>query len=509
VIFFSTSSAEPIESKVEKVTVFQRMAEVSRIATFSYKSGNQVIVLNKLSSFVDPNSIKVVGKGDFMILNVSFRQNYLEGTDLSNELKQLKTQIEQLEDEIRGLEINEEVLKQEQDLLDQNKSFKGNQGLSVQELNAMSTFFKERYTAILNGLHRLGHEKKQLTDSLEVLQKQFNDRTENFRKTSGEVTIEIAGLKDGTGQIKMNYLVGQVRWGVEYDIRSDGFEKDFKLFTKAQVIQNTGENWRDVELILSTGNPGISVSKPELYKWHLDLKNPGMYRKSQGVTADFEVAVMSEEASTLEEVVTTTAKTLNLEYQLDVPYSLVSGSKPLILTLREDSFEANYAYYTVPKLSEKVYLMGIIKTPDQLKLPGQANVFFEGGLVGKTYLNPETVKEEMKISLGISQDLQVDRERITDYTSKKVLGGRVTEEYAFRTTLYNKTNRKVSVVIEDQLPISRNKEIDVTPVSLSNAKVDPLTQKLEWTIDLDAGMSREVDFRFDVSYPKDQVVSGL
>ena len=72
-------------------------------------------------------------------------------------------------------------------------------------------------------------------------------------------------------EFEISYLVNNASRVPVYDIRVQDISKPIKLGYTAKVRQNTGIDWDDVKIILSSRNPYFSQNKPELNTWFIDF----------------------------------------------------------------------------------------------------------------------------------------------------------------------------------------------------------------------------------------------
>jgi hypothetical protein len=93
--------------------------------------------------------------------------------------------------------------------------------------------------------------------------------------------VVVNAEKSTSGKIEISYIINNASWTTNYDIRIEDVDKPLNLIYKAKVIQNTGEDWNNVKLVLSTGNPSISNATPELNTYYLSFNN---YYQSTTVT---------------------------------------------------------------------------------------------------------------------------------------------------------------------------------------------------------------------------------
>jgi uncharacterized protein (TIGR02231 family) len=323
----------------------------------------------------------------------------------------------------------------------------------------------------------------------------------------------------------VNYVVANAGWYPVYDLRAINTQSPVQLNYKANVFQNTGEEWKNVKLRLSTANPSLGGLKPELYAWYLDFYTPYVERSLQGKAPG--VAVRSKAAAesriealemekeevpeqTPSEFVTTVQTSLNTEFEIGLPYNVASSSKPTLVDVRSYEMKADYEYSVAPKLDRDGFLLGKAVGWEEFNLlPGEANVFFEGTFVGKSYIDPNNIKDTLSVSLGRDKRIVVKREKLKDYSSRKAIGGNQRDSYAWEISVRNTKSEPVKIAVEDQVPVSQNSQIEVTVTDGGGARYNKDTGKLIWNMVLQPNETKKVVFKYEVKYPKDKQVSGL
>ncbi|MFD0878244.1 DUF4139 domain-containing protein, partial [Massilia pinisoli] len=73
--------------------------------------------------------------------------------------------------------------------------------------------------------------------------------------------------------ISISYFVRDAGWTPTYDFKIEKLSQPMRLVYKANVYQYSGEDWKEVKLALSTGNPFKSGIAPVLRTWVLGQKN--------------------------------------------------------------------------------------------------------------------------------------------------------------------------------------------------------------------------------------------
>ena len=517
-----------VESRINEVTVFLNQAQLSREIKAKIQPGNSQIVLKGLSAYLDAQSIQVTGTGDAVITGVKHQQNYLADQEMPGEVKILKDSVNYYDDQIKGSKDMIDVLTKEESMLISNQVIGGkDKNITVIELSAMSDFYRKRLIDIRKLKHDEEGEIKYNTRRLAVISSQLNELQKFYRKNTSEIIIDVQSNQTSNINLLVSYIVGNAGWQPLYDIRSAGVNSPMQLGYKANVYQNTGVNWDNVKLNLSTTNPTLGGIKPELLRWYLDFPNPLMYQnalrgKAAGVQLKSEPAVVYDNnememvMDKLEEVVTVADYTQTVQtslatiFNISLPYSIPTSGKPVAVDIQSNSIDAHYVYSAVPKLDGDVFLLAKIADWGNYNImPGEANVFFEGAYVGKTYINPGRSGDTLNLSLGRDKRIVVERKRLEDFTSSKLIGTNKKESYAFEIMVKNTRNTPVELIIEDQIPISKNNEIEVEVLDVSGANYDNVEGKLTWPLKLKAGESKSVRYMFEVKYPKNKEVYGL
>jgi uncharacterized protein (TIGR02231 family) len=165
--------------------------------------------------------------------------------------------------------------------------------------------------------------------------------------------------------------------------------------------------------------------------------------------------------------------------------------------------KANYNYATVPKLDPDAFLLAGVTDWEALKLlKGPANVFFEGTYLGKTYIDPNTAGDTLELSLGRDKDVNVARNLVKDFSKKQFLGTNNILDRSWEITVRNNKGQKISLIIEDQFPLSKDEEIQIEYLEYEGAKFDEKTGMLQWPVVLNPKEEVTVHFRYRVKYPK-------
>ncbi|MEX2233125.1 MAG: DUF4139 domain-containing protein [Cyclobacteriaceae bacterium] len=510
-----------VESKISQVTVFLNKAQVTRELKTRIQEGTSNLIIQGLTAQLDPNSIQVSGKGNFILLGISHQQNFLNDLITPSRLRSLNDSLQDIQSKIIFETTQKQILDKEEQMLLSNQKIGGtNQNLPVNELKSMADFFRTRLYEI--AMARLKHDEKikTLNESSSKIQQQIRTQNELGGRNTSEIIVNLSAKSATDVELVVNYVVANAGWLPMYDVRGVNTKTLLTLSYKANVFQSTGENWKNVRLKLSTANPTLGGVKPDLQTWHLDFYQREYYDKYRRKAAArtqpgapsqaLSEVVATEDAGTTADFINIIQTSLNTEFDIALPYTVNSASKPTTVDIGRHELKASYRYAVAPKLDPDAFLMaGTTGWADFNLLPGEANVFFEGTFVGKTFIDPQSIRDTLYVSLGRDKRIAVKREKVKDFNSHVMIGLNQKESYGFEINVRNNQSEAVTITVEDQIPVSKNSQIEVSLINGGGGKYTPGDGKLVWEISLKPNESRKLVYQFEVKFPKDKVIAGL
>jgi uncharacterized protein (TIGR02231 family) len=201
---------------------------------------------------------------------------------------------------------------------------------------------------------------------------------------------------------------------------------------------------------------------------------------------------------------------LNTVYTIDLPYDLPSTGKDQTANLQVMNVKALFTYLAVPKVSDDVYLLADIPDWGKLNLlPGEANIVLDGTYVGQTSIDPSSTRDTLHLTMGKDKRITLERHKVTDFSSGKFLASNRMQKYVFEITARNNKNEGVKLSLLDQIPLSTNKDIEVTLNDAGTAQVNTDKGELKWLLSLKAGESTKVRFGYTVKSPKGELLDAL
>lgn len=523
------------DSEIKDVTVFLSGAEIHRTAKVSLNSGSNVITFDQLSPYINPNSIQVKAKNKGVtIVSVNHQANYLKDSKNDAKLEAINDSIEDLSLK-RDIRLgHEKVYQEEKSLLLTNKSMKGdNMNVDPEDLMDMADFFRERLLELETKLLDIKLQLKEINEDLSRLNNQRAMLQQGTTKNTKEIIVNASSTAKATVTFEITYVMSQASWIPKYDIRSEDISEPVDLTYKADVYNYSGYDWNNVNVTLSTGNPAIDNTQPYLSTWYLqyyqNYRDKGGYSAAYGnkkvsaragsappppPSANNEIdnfATMDEEESeSLADFTQMIESTVNTEFHISVPYTIKSDGKPYLVEIQNTELPVDYSYMAIPKKDQDAFLLGRVTGWGKYNLlPGDANVYFEGTFVGTSYLQTNTTNDTLDVSLGRDKGIVIKRTKVDELCKNQKIGGNHKTSRGYEIEIRNNKSKEVNIKIQDQIPLSTYKDIEVTLNEQGGAEYNEQTGELTWTLKISAGETKKLNFAFEVKYPKDYNISNL
>ncbi|MDP9079698.1 MAG: DUF4139 domain-containing protein [Bacteroidota bacterium] len=266
---------QKIASKVEKVVVFLKGAQVTRTAMVNVSAGTTQLVFGEISPGIDVQSIQVHANGEFTILSVKHEMNYLGEEVKAKQVEDLIAQQKAIRDRIDLQNSLLAIYQQEEVMLGKNQLVKAdNLTLDVLKLKQALDFQTERLTELKQKQQSITNQIAALNLQLAKYDKQIGEISRGKSTATSNILVTVSSKAALQSLFTISYVVKNASWYPTYDIRAKNVNSPVSISYKANVAQQSGEEWKNIKLTLSTGNPTVSGSKPDLTPYYLSL---GMY----------------------------------------------------------------------------------------------------------------------------------------------------------------------------------------------------------------------------------------
>lgn len=500
-------------SEIKKVTVFLTGAELYHQADLKLKKGKNIVTLYGLSAQLDERSINVEpNSSDVNIMFLNTHLNYIDERKDNDKIKSIKDSVSSYADKLELLRLEQSTLENEKNLLFKNQSIGGQAGVTVLDVEKSADFYRKRCNEINAMIFKNGKTETKLKKIQSQYQKQLAELDGFSNPNSSDIILTLVASKDTEAKINFKYVIPSAGWSPKYDLRTNGAGSPVTLIYRGILFNNSGLDWKDVKITLSTANPNLGITAPHLTKWAMgnelqevmiDNYNGDNRFKAGKQSAYFEFEQNAQQKNQSVQFKKIEVDAISTEFTIDQTYTIYSDSKPYTIDVLEKTVPAYYVYKAVPSIDKDVFLQAKLALADLPDLvSGEANVYFNGSYIGKTFIRTIDLEDSLDISLGRDKKVQMVRKEMKQEYKRSVVGNYEKETVKYETTIKNTRETAIFVVMEDQVPVPSNSDQSVDVNEISNAKHDKSTGILTWEFTLQPGEIKLIKLGYSSRYPK-------
>lgn len=522
---FAQIQEQNIKTDIDAVRVYLQGAEIIRTKNLNLPKGKHRLIFNGLSPLLDARSIQVNASENTSILSLTSKTNFQNPQKSSGKVRVLRDSIKLLTDMRQDWYDLQRAYQKEEEILQKNQDLKGNEkGLTTDELIKVTNFYRERFREIFKEKTKINRAVAKINENMSRINGQLSQMNSGSRRTS-EIYVELNVKSPVTTKLKVRYVVGSAGWSPVYDLRAGELNEPIKLTYRALAYNNTGTDWNDVKITLSTADPYQSASKPLLSPWRLNqynfASNSNRFQQGQGrLNSQVQVLdnVMNEDEFAgdnsqplpnapgggvvrFEQI---EVSELSNDFEIDEPYTIPADRKPYSIDIVTHELNATYRHYAVPKLDKDAFLLAQVTGWEALDLiDGPMNVYHGERYVGEANLSTRTLRDTLDLSLGRDKNVIVTRVKQKELSKKQYFSKDLKVTMAYKINIKNNHNRPINIEIQDQIPISNNKDIVVSLKDKDGAEYTGATGKLVWKFNnVKSGEKKAIDFSFTIKHPK-------
>jgi uncharacterized protein (TIGR02231 family) len=530
----------PFDAPIVDVTVYVNRASVTRRGTAHIPTGEQTLVLANMPRSLDADSIRARGKGaGVRILGVDLVTRYTTETPVADAAA-LQQRLDALEEQANAM-LDEDAVQSER--LDMLKALRENAAsrfakslatgkASLSALQALTQYLNDELNNAHSARRDITSRQRELDKEIKAVQQQLQQARPTLSTEWRDIQVSLDASQETDIELEIIYNVNGASWKALYDVRLSG--EQVQLTYLAQVQQQSGENWDNVRLSLSTARPAARMNLPKLNPWYINrfvppplppsapmmqrLVGPAMASPLRMKKSEFiELADAGEgaappipEAEFVQAEVESTPSAVT--YHIAKPASIPSDGSPHKTMVTTLDLRAQIDYLVAPRLALDVYRRARITNQSALLLlPGEAQIFNDAAFAGAMKIERVIApNESFEAQLGIEDRIKVERDLLERSTGKTLIGNtrRVTIGYKIKAT--NNLPTPAHLIVMDQIPLAQHEDIKVR---LQDMQPKPSEQSdlniLKWEFDLPAQTAREIPFAFVLEHPRDMRVTGL
>ncbi len=517
-----------ITPTTKEVMVYRSGARITSTARVSVPAGRSEVVFEQITPNFNQQSLQVRLTGGTTLHAAVFQVKTPDSAPESPRVQVLRDSIVLLGDDAQLLQLDQSVYAAEETMMAQKilqvatTNTQSQVHLDVAQLRELADLYRQRMLELKKLQHKITIALRKNTEHQTRLQQALNSLyPNNSANATGEIIIKVESPTAQTIDLSCIYLCYGPSWSPLYDLRSDGFEKPLQLTYKANVVNNSGFEWKNVKLSLSSATPLTNNNRPILNPVFVDFRVTPVYAQQPKPTVDamrsnsyqlmgVPAAESADEGMIVPLPIFEAAPVAPDEFvnnfEVAKPQDIPADGQPVTVTMDEREMPAIYQYHAVPKLDQGVFLLAKIVDYGRYNLmPGTANIFFKDTYVGQTLVNPNVTSDTLLLSLGRDEQISIRRTQPKDFTEKrrKIINSTVEETYEYEIAVRNNKAIPIEIEVLDQIPVSKQEKIEVELLKKDKAEYTADYGKLLWKMTIKPGKTETVRFSYRLKYPKD------
>lgn len=541
-----------VNSRIAEVTVYSDRARITRTAEVELPPGDSIVSFIGLPATLDESSVQATGdsSGSVKIEALEVRKKFSERTineavlKLQEEIKKLDDQTMKFDDEARDINDRRAFLQQLRDGVSRDFGKDPKIApLTAAQLKSMYDFYGSEIKSLTERARTIELEKRNAQPRRVKLQNEINRMMGGVPTVQREVLVSVHSDGAANARVQISYVVPGASWVPVYDARARVEASRIDLGYYAMVRQQTGEEWKDVKLSLSTARPSVGARMEELQPWWLNsgivcgapmascdevsglfrdqkealLKSKVVSQNSMGFLAGEKKQDKDAEGRRREDIAQAQALLdthgVSAVFRVKLPASIPSDGEPHRSMITIQQFKGKLDYVTTPKLLQAAFLKAHLANSTEFPIiGGEVNLFLEDDFIGKSWVNYIAPSAEFDFYLGVDDGVKVTRKPLVDRTETAgLIRKSVVTVRKFQIEVQNYKKTAQSVTVYDQIPVSQNEQITVSGVSYSEKpkSIEKETGKVAWEVALKPGEKKTLTLEFSVERPVGVVVAGI
>jgi uncharacterized protein (TIGR02231 family) len=558
-LFASTAGAAEIEARsdVDAAIVYPDGATVTRLVRVELPAGDTTLILSDFPPGLDPASLRVEGETGARLVIGAIDARPPKAVppvvtpELEKKIEAARDQHAALEDKIAAETAHKNFAARFSADVPLGLGEKG-EARPLTEWRAAFVAVSEEIAAADSAIRDLKLAQREVDREIARLEAQL--RTNPPRKL--EVRVDLTADAPTTGTLRVSYAMSAARWVPLYDARLEtgGRERkaSLELVRRAEIVQQTGEDWNNVALSVSTVRTGKGGNAPDLAPLIvrlLDMNKQAQQPRSADEPAlanrpmpqAGQSATMSEQApqgrfrgtlfpddsekrldlfaAAQQDAAPAQERETNIEtggfqvlFRIPGRVSIAAHDGAKSLRIATATIAPELMVRSAPALDPTAFLEASFKHAEEAPLlPGRVALYRDGTFVGRGRL--ALAAKDETVNLGFGADDQIKVARIVQRKiegSSGLISSSKTDERAFRITVRNGHDWPVKVVVEDRHPVSEitDVQVELLPGTTKPTSTDARDRRgvLAWTMDLKAGEARDIAFGWRIRWPTGKTV---
>ncbi len=518
-----------IKSNLDKVTIYPQKALVEKSVKVNLKKGENKFIITNNAYYGVEEDVHFASSNDWFVTSVNTQAQTLPQKQAAKKVLPqniyqqyilLKDNFDNTEAQIIDCEALLKTLYAQKTALSNLKATKTPSEIDTIETIKNQFVFQREEMKNINKLisqttekqTELKYQKNNILKDIEILIKKYVGGKKILTQDKS-ILVTIYSNKDLTNEtLKYTYFTHAVSSTYSYDVMFDENKNTAIFYLKNTVTQNTGENWKDCEMVFSTSEGEYVAYNENLLPHYLDYAYTKPKAKGSTMRLNTAVATSSKTEQEVESLYLDGVEysqsymqnlTLNREYTLNTKQNIATNES-ITIPLYNETTKVDFSRFSTPKNSEKVYYTALLPEWEDLGvLNTYCNIYLNDKFIANTYINTDEVGDTMRFSVGEDKDVKITRKlRKSSPTEKGFLSKDVVEKVQITLTVKNTKNESLKLSIKDQIPISANSEIKISDIVLDNGEIEANSGIVNWNIEIEPKGEKKITFSYTVTYPK-------
>ena len=270
-VVIAKAENKKVTPELKHVTVFTNGAQVERTHSMNLLAGEQVVTFTGLSPYTDVKSMQIKAHGKLTVLGVNYRTIHPDSLQRIKQLRDAEQKVKQTDDKEREMRSQLEVVNAQLEMLKTNCSTGNRTAVTpLANIKELNSYYAQEMLELKKKAISIDQELVKLAEIREKQQKTADSIAHLKLKTITEAELKLQVPQAGKVDFTLTYYVKNAGWYPTYDLRSEGVGQPLQLSYKANMFQNTKEEWKNIPVTLSSANPNRSNIAPELRTYWLD-----------------------------------------------------------------------------------------------------------------------------------------------------------------------------------------------------------------------------------------------
>ncbi|WP_254604325.1 DUF4139 domain-containing protein [Leisingera sp. ANG59] len=522
----------PVSSAVSEVTLYPGLAEVTRSAALALPEGRHRLILQNVPRTAALETLQVEIAGARRVATL-LREDYVpprnaddpEAEAAEARVREVEARIAAVRDEAARARSGVRAAEASIGFLQQLGANEGLVQADAAALSEIARMISAEAAGASQAAVAAEAEARRIELQLEDLEEELAEAQAALAAITLEdedrlyIAVDIEAEQAGEGAVKVSYYTageGNIGWQPSYEMHLNTVTEQQVILKRAvMLVQDTGENWQDVALTLSTAVPGDQGSPSALHPWLRRIEEPQPPRalKSMGQDAA-ELSALAEPAAApvfAEEARSGWGADLGgaaATYRFGLPVSIASGADLLRLEMDSLTAKAEVRAVAVPLQDGTAYRVASFTNTfgEQLLASDEVPRFVDGKLVTVEEFAGLAPGAEMDAGFGPIEGLQLRRDVLGQSEGEQGLISRSNAQVQkVEITVENLTAQDWAVRVLDRVPYSQQDDLEIEWSAAPRPTEENVEKQrgiLAWDLKLAAGESETIQLDTTLSWPE-------